>query len=340
MSGYESMFRGSGSTGSVLRLMYAYDDIDPNWLEQGYLQLADGQREDFDVSDLEMFRLIRPIPAKLVEVTPQMFDEVLAAKEVGELDAVRVGVSRYVDDVEKPMKPVMGFFEDGLQWTKRRLDSKLQPVESGYLDRATKDMRLFMDSYKSLEEFYKDDSLDFSRVDKGFAEVGFNPAQVFNEIGDTSVWGQLLAVCIPPTEGKTTLVKQYPLWFEDCDDLLDKCLYNSPGMVKLFGPRFELAYRVAAEEYGNFEKILLTNSPGCVPSYAYVYTLLLCKCNRYHPHDGVGIVKPRDRGKSRKWNGHIWFFSSFLQRDMFVMMLARMKFQSVEGPVERYLKRV
>jgi len=82
--------------------------------------------------------------------------------------------------------------------------------------------------------------------------------------------------------------------------------------------------RYAAERVLGDKKVLLVDSVAYIPRMLQCYTFLLCKCDASHPHDGSGLVKVVGREKKRKWYGKLWFFSSFSQRNLYVMMLVHL----------------
>jgi len=340
MSGYGAIFGGSGSAASVVRLMRAYDDIDPDWLTKGFLALADGSREDFDVDDLEMFRLMAVSQNIADKKIPDVHGDLAVKTEVSDFEKMKIGVSRYADDKTEPMVIRMGGFDDSVQWTKRRLDDEFFPEEVGDRDELEQETQDFLDKYASLEDFYKDRSTASVEGNELVMKMGMHPAPIWDESESSDeLWKEVIAMCIPPTEGKTSLVKKYPLWFEDCDDLLAWAILNDPswnGSVGNLG--FQAMYRDSAYNYGNRKKILLTNGPGCVPAPAYCYVFLLCKCNSPHPHDGYGLTKPFDRGKRKRYYGKIWFFSSYEQRNFFAILIAKAKFQGQVDLIAQFLK--
>jgi hypothetical protein len=334
------ILKGSGCAASVMRLMRAYSDIDPNWLENGFLVLADGSREDFDVSDLEMFRLMTAPVVEDVAEAEQVSMGFQVKSEVERFEVLKEGVSRYEDNKESKMVSHMGFFDDAIQWTKRRLDDGFSPKELSPLNKSSVEMKEFSERYSSVEELYKDKSFKSVEAASVLLKCDVDPVQRFiHEVEDMPAPEHKVAICIPPTEGKTELAREHPLWFSDCDDLLDRFLLaNHTSVGEVLNMSYEKMYSQAANCVGVKNRILLTNSPGCVSHGTYYYVFMLCKCNMSHPHKGFGF-KPKNTGGKRKWPGEIVFFSTRDQRNKFVLAIAKMYYDD-PGGFERYIDQV
>jgi hypothetical protein len=270
--------------------------------------------------------------SKIVEQYEQVLSAAFNSLIPSELPDIKVGFSQVTD------------------WFNRRLNCDLTRKEElgeakSELDRVRM-MLNFGLPYKELAE----QTFDRMKVKEMFERVGIvsvvDQDAVFD--GGTSSG---LAFCIPPTEGKTTLANKEVDVFEDCDTVFHRAMEMHPGfMVGIPGSHFERMYRRSAYLARDRDKVLLTQSPKCVPGGVRFYSFVLCCCDGVHPHVENGVRKfsinplhAYHRGRIMEEKFPVVFFSSFNQRDMAVRLLTDIYLHEMklrEFVVEKYHKQM
>jgi hypothetical protein len=220
-------------------------------------------------------------------------------------------------------------FSEVTQWLDKRLKCDLTRGDLGKSDNPDlEQLRMLFGHFGSDYEKVVNGHFDRKSLKEIFERVSIIPevdqGAVFD--GGTS---QGLAFCIPPSEGKTVLANRNPSLFDDCDAVFHRALQINPGfMVGVEGSQFERMYRKAAYLVRDRGKVLLTQSPKCVPSGMKFYSFLLCCCDGVHPHVEHGVRKfsmnplhayHRDRAVGSGFN--VVYFSSYEQRNSAVLLL-------------------
>jgi hypothetical protein len=321
----------------VLRLMKNYSDIDPNWLEKGEVQLKDGSVFRFCAGEMRMFRSYDEARERQHEVAVSGDDVALCecneTFEVDNLDTSEDG----------QLVPVEGYFEDPHEWVSRRLDDDEDfPGNHTEVDGLAKEVNDFEDRLPSLESLFSDGTIDCDNLYDVVERIKMFPAQTWNQgvheevivTQDKNGYSDHVAFCIPAGEGKTSLTAMYPDWFIDGDQVV-KDFLGGCDLERVHDSSPHI-YRLAAHDHLSSEKILLTGSPVLVPAMLRYYAFLLCKCDGNHPHDGHGIVKPHGLFRTG-YPGKVWFFHSFYQRNLYVMVLAHLHFYGQYKLVDHFL---
>jgi hypothetical protein len=316
----------------VLRIMKNYSDLDPNWLEKGEVQLKDGSVFRFCAGELKMFRSYAQ--ARQQQHVMVSGDDI-AVCECNDA----IGKENLDSSEDGRLLPVDGYFEDSHEWLSRRLDEDegapgLEVVPEGL----AREVEEFQDNLPSLETLFSSDHVNCDNLYDMIEKMKMFPAQTwkFKMIdGNVKGYSQCVAFCIPTGEGKAGLTAMFPEWFVNGDSLLEDHLMKL-GIDHCQGEALNEAYRVSAYRQLDNGKILLTASPGLVPGMMQYYAFVLCKCDANHPHDGLGIVKPPDKGYQRRYPGKIWFFSSIMQRNLFLMVLAHLHFYGRFNLLDHY----
>jgi len=220
-------------------------------------------------------------------------------------------------------------FSEITEWLDKRLKCDLTREELGKANNPDlEQLRMLFGHFGPDYGKIIEGSFDRQSLKKVFERVLIVPAvdqqAVFDGGTETG-----LAFCIPPTEGKTTLANRNPSLFEDCDTVFHKAMQIHPGfMVGIEGQHFERMYRRSAYLARDRDKILLTQSPKCVPSGMRFYSFLLCCCDGVHPHVEHGVRKfslnplhayHRDKVVGGGFN--TVYFSSYDQRNAAILLL-------------------